>query len=137
MVGPEFVFLRVFFSYKINVILINKLQQQPNHSPNTLESNMDPQQTSKGWPNIFFSIFLFLFFSFFFFLICKKDVYIKSNLMQIAQSNPKIYWERKGQKSNYKQGENHRKKQAVSLPIYPCPQMYVILFHPKSCSIIP
>ena len=57
--------------------------------------------------------------------------------MQIAQSNPKIYKEKKGQRSNYKQGENHRKKQAVGLMIYPCPQMYVILFHPKSCSIIP
>ena len=47
MVGPEFVFLRVFFSYKINVILINKLQQQqqPSRGPNTLESVMDPQQT--------------------------------------------------------------------------------------------
>ena len=66
MVGPEFVFLRVFFSYKINVILINKLQQQqPSRGPNTLELVMDPQQTSKGRPNVFFSIFLsFLFFSF-------------------------------------------------------------------------
>ena len=89
MVGLEFVFIMVFFSYKINVILINKLQQQqPSRGPNTLESDMDPQQTSKGRPNVFFSIFLFFFF---FLLICKKDVYIKRNLMQIAQSNPKIY----------------------------------------------
>ena len=44
MVGLEFVFIMVFFSYKINVILINKLQQQqPSRSPNTLESDMDPQ----------------------------------------------------------------------------------------------
>ena len=66
MVGLEFVFIMVFFSYKINVILINKLQQQqPSRGPNTLESDMDPQQTSKGRPNVFFSIFLFLsFFSF-------------------------------------------------------------------------
>lgn len=57
--------------------------------------------------------------------------------MQIAQSSPKIYREKKGQRSNYKQGENYKKKQAIGLPIYPCPQMYVILFHPKSSSVIP
>ena len=70
--GARVCFRMVFFSYKINVILINKLQQQqPSCGPNPLESDMDPQKTSRGRPNVFFSIFFF-----FFFLICKKDIYI-------------------------------------------------------------
>ena len=68
---------------------------------------MDPYQTSKGRPHILYSTILFFFF-FFLFLTSKKDVYIKSYPMQIAQSSPKNYKEKKKSKEEikYKQEEN-------------------------------
>ena len=73
---------------------------------------MDSQQTNKDWPHVFFSIFLLYIYIYIYtyIFICKKDVYIKNNLVQIAQSSPKIYKEKKGHRRNYKPGESKEKR---------------------------